>query len=179
LRSACVDTGPSGDINQGQVLADIVPQTASEAPMQSVPIITQPPIHKSVAGVAAAERASPKFTLHFTEDHHAFYINDQKFAVDAKPMTVVHIGTYQHWRVVNDSHEMHPFHIHQLHFLTYAQDGRAVPNPVWRDTVNVPQDSTVDVVMDFTDPVIHGMSVFHCHILSHEDKGMMAKVLLK
>jgi FtsP/CotA-like multicopper oxidase with cupredoxin domain len=50
---------------------------------------------------------------------------------------------------------------------------------VWRDTVNVPQDSTVDVVMDFTDPVIHGMSVFHCHILSHEDKGMMAKVLLK
>jgi FtsP/CotA-like multicopper oxidase with cupredoxin domain len=31
--------------------------------------------------------------------------------------------------------------------------------------------------MDFTDPIIAGMSVFHCHLLKHEDKGMMAKIL--
>jgi FtsP/CotA-like multicopper oxidase with cupredoxin domain len=47
------------------------------------------------------------------------------------------------------------------------------------DTVNVPYGGTVDVVMDFTDPVIKGMSVFHCHLLNHEDKGMMAKVLFE
>ncbi len=179
LRSACVNTGPDGDINAGQVLADIVPGTSSGAPMQSVPVMTQPPVHKSIAGVAAAERTAPKFTVRFTEGHHRFYINDKLFSVDAKPMTVVHIGSYQHWRVANETHEIHPFHIHQLHFLTYAQDGRAIPNPVWLDTVNVPEKSTVDLVMDFTDPVIRGMAVFHCHILTHEDKGMMAKVLFK
>ena len=35
------------------------------------------------------------------------------------------------------------------------------------------------MILDFTDPVIKGMSVFHCHLLNHEDKGMMAKILLK
>jgi len=43
----------------------------------------------------------------------------------------------------------------------------------------VPYGGTVDVVMDFTDPVIRGMSVFHCHLLNHADKGMMAKILFE
>jgi FtsP/CotA-like multicopper oxidase with cupredoxin domain len=34
-------------------------------------------------------------------------------------------------------------------------------------------------MMDFTDPIIRGLSLFHCHLLSHEDKGMMAKILFK
>ncbi len=56
-----------------------------------------------------------------------------------------------------------------------------VPDPpeVWLDTVNVPHGGSVDVIMDFTDPVIRGMSVFHCHLLNHEDKGMMAKILFE
>jgi len=33
--------------------------------------------------------------------------------------------------------------------------------------------------MDFTDPIIRGISVFHCHLLKHEDKGMMAKILFQ
>jgi FtsP/CotA-like multicopper oxidase with cupredoxin domain len=45
--------------------------------------------------------------------------------------------------------------------------------------VNVPYGGTVDVVMDFTNLVIKGMSFFHCHLLNHEDKGMMAKVLFE
>jgi len=179
LRTACVDTGPSGDINQGQVLADVVPATASDAPMPTVPVSSQPPVYKVATGIAAAERAAPQFTVNFGEDEHGFYINGQKFSMDAKPMTTVQIGSYQHWRIVNKAHEVHPFHIHQLHFLTFAQDGRAIADPVWLDTVNVPAQSTVEAVMDFTDPVIRGMAVFHCHILNHEDKGMMAKVLFR
>ena len=54
-----------------------------------------------------------------------------------------------------------------------------IADPVWLDTVNVPYGGSVDVIMDFTDPVIRGMSVFHCHLLNHEDKGMMAKVLFE
>ncbi len=94
-------------------------------------------------------------------------------------MTTVPVGSYQHWRIVNKTHEVHPFHIHQAHFLTFKENGRAVSDPVWLDTVNVHQQSTVDVAIDFTDPIIRGMAVFHCHILNHEDKGMMAKVLFR
>jgi suppressor of ftsI len=179
LRTRCVDTGPAGDINQAQVLADIVSRTASDTPMQTVPVSSQPPVYKSVVGLAAAERARPQFVVRFSEGNHRFYINGRIFSMDAKPMTTVHVGTYQHWRIVNEAKEMHPFHIHQAHFLTFAQNRIAVRNPVWLDTVNVPAASNVDVAIDFTNPVIRGMAVFHCHILNHEDKGMMAKVLFR
>ena len=43
----------------------------------------------------------------------------------------------------------------------------------------VPYGGIVNLVTDFTDPAICGMSVFHCHLLSHEDKGMMAKLLFE
>jgi suppressor of ftsI len=179
LRTRCVNTGPDGDINQAGVLADVVPATESRTTMRTVPVSSQPPVYKSDTGVSAAEAKPPQFVVRFTEGHHRFYINGKLFSPNARPMVTVHIGTYEHWRVVNATHEMHPFHIHQLHFLTFAQGGHAIAHPIWLDTMNVPQQSTIDAVMDFTNPVIRGMSVFHCHILSHEDKGMMAKVLIK
>ena len=94
-------------------------------------------------------------------------------------MTRVHVGTYQHWRIVNKTHEVHPFHIHQIHFLFYATNDQTEQQSEWLDTVNVPAEGSVDLIMDFTDPVIRGISVFHCHLLSHEDKGMMAKILFE
>jgi len=89
------------------------------------------------------------------------------------------VGTFQHWRIVNATGELHPMHIHQVHFLAFAKNDQPMAEPVWLDTANVPYGGTVDVVMDFTDPVIKGMSVFHCRLLNHEDKGMMAKVLFE
>lgn len=64
-------------------------------------------------------------------------------------------------------------------YARYAENGKPIANPVWLDTVTVAYGETVDVVMDFTNPVIKGMSVFHCHLLNHEDKGMMAKILFE
>jgi len=66
-----------------------------------------------------------------------------------------------------------------VQFLAYAENGARVTTPSWLDTVNVPYGGSVDLIMDFTDPVIRGMSVFHCHLLNHEDKGMMAKILFQ
>jgi FtsP/CotA-like multicopper oxidase with cupredoxin domain len=94
-------------------------------------------------------------------------------------VTTVSIGAFHHWRVTNQTKEVHPFHIHQVHFLVYAQNGVRLKRPEWLDTVNVPVEGNVDLMMDFTDPIIRGMSLFHCHLLSHEDKGMMAKILFK
>jgi suppressor of ftsI len=132
------------------------------------------PVH-----VEALKKAEPDFTVTFTEDKNGFYINDRKYAPDASPITTVRVGTYQHWRIVNRTAELHPFHIHQVHFLAYAENGVPFASPAWLDTVNVPYGGTVDVIVDFTNPIIKGIAVFHCHLLNHEDKGMMAKILFK
>ena len=183
LRTLCVDTGPAGDPNPEMVLADLVSPGTIETDVASRPaqehaINGRPAIYKPI-DIEPLKKTAADFIVTFTEDKNGFYINGQKFSPDASPMTSARVGTYQHWRIVNNSAELHPFHIHQVHFLAYAQNGAPLPMPAWLDTVNVPYGGSVDVILDFTDPVIRGMSVFHCHLLNHEDKGMMAKILFK
>ena len=177
LLTRCVDTGPQGDPNPAMVLADALPGPAF-SPSVGIAVAGQPPAYKTI-DLVAEENAPPRFVATFTEDKNGFYINGEKFAADAPPMVRIKIGSYQHWRIVNATEELHPMHIHQTHFLAYSENGRMIPNPVWLDTVNVPYGGFVDVIMDFTNPVIKGMSVFHCHLLNHEDKGMMAKILFE
>jgi suppressor of ftsI len=179
LRTRCFDTGADGDSNPAMILADIVsarpPNLKTRSGLGGAPVyITFPP--KVLKQVEASE---PQFVVNFTEDKHGFYINGQKFEMNAGPMLTVDIGALHHWRVLNPTREVHPFHIHQVHFLVYAVDNKPVKDPVWLDTVNVSYGSSVDLVMDFTDPIIRGMSLFHCHLLKHEDKGMMAKILFR
>ncbi|MCU1272213.1 MAG: multicopper oxidase type 2 [Acidobacteriaceae bacterium] len=183
LRTLCVDTGPDGDPNPEMVLADVVPPTSdratsNRAPEQAHAVDHRRPAYKPI-DVEPLKKVAPDFTVTFTEDKNGFYINGRKFAADAPPMTTARIGTYQHWRIVNQSRELHPFHIHQIHFLAYAENGVPIAHPAWLDTVNVPVRGSVDVILDLTNPVIKGMAVFHCHLLNHEDKGMMAKILFK
>ena len=151
---------------------------ANAKPRQMHAIGARPPLYKPL-DVERLKKTAPDFTVMFTEDKNSFYINGRKFAPEASPMTSVRVGTYQHWRIFNTTAELHPFHIHQVHFLAYAENGVPIPHPAWLDTVNVPYRGSVDVILDFTNPVIKGMSVFHCHLLNHEDKGMMAKILFK
>jgi suppressor of ftsI len=183
LRTRCVDTGSAGDPNPEMVLADLVPPSSGPPSLnvsreQGHAIDNRPPVYKPI-DIKPLQVTAPKFIVNFTEDKNGFYINGRKFSADASPMTSARVGTYQHWRIVNQTDELHPFHIHQVHFLAYAQNGVSLPHPAWLDTVNVPYRGSVDVILDFTNPVIMGMSVFHCHLLSHEDKGMMAKILFK
>ncbi len=63
------------------------------------------------------------------------------------------------------------------HHVAYAENDKPIADPLWLDTVIVPYGGSVDVIMDFTNSVIRRMSVFHCHLLNHEDTGMMAKIL--
>ncbi len=177
LHTRCVDTGADGDPNPAMVLADLVPRTA-KAPVHPLVKDTGRPVYKDISQkiLLPVEQSEPHFTAVFTEDKHGFYINNQKFMMHDPPMVTEQVGFYRHWRVVNNTNEVHPFHIHQVHFLVYQNNGKPLSPPVWLDTVNVAPHGSIDVVMDFTDPIIRGMSVFHCHLLNHEDKGMMAKV---
>jgi suppressor of ftsI len=178
LRSLCVNTGPDGDWNPGMVLADTAPHSPPDPALYAVASGYIAPAPKTV-NLTSYEQTTPDFVATFTEDKNGFYINGEKYRPTSGPMTTARVGTYQHWRIVNDTLEVHPMHIHQVHFLVYSVNGRLLESPLWLDTVNVPVGGYVDVIMDFTNPVIRGMSVFHCHLLNHEDKGMMAKILFK
>jgi suppressor of ftsI len=179
LRTLCFDTGPDGDSNPAMVLADIVSTKPSS--FKARPALRGSPVYATFPPetMKRVETSEPQFVVNFTEDKQGFYINGQKFEMNSGPMLTVDVGSLQHWRVLNPTREVHPFHIHQVHFLVYAVDNKSVKDPLWVDTVNVSYGSSVDLVMDFTDPIIRGMSLFHCHLLSHEDKGMMAKILFR
>jgi len=176
LRTRCVDTG-QGDPTSAMILADIVSgRGGTSAPR--VPIDLRPAAYH-VVDLAAVKAAEPQFVMVFSEDKNGFSINGRKFTPDAEPMVRATVGEYQRWRVVNATREFHPMHIHQVHFLAFLENGRALPEEESLDTINVPAGGSVDVIMDFTDGVIRGTSVFHCHLLNHEDKGMMAKILFQ
>jgi suppressor of ftsI len=173
LTTRAVDTGPDGDPNPQATLADVVLMPNAHARAMPEP---RNPFRPKRAIPLAARRAAAEpahARIVFTEDDHGFYIDGRRFSMADPPLDTVIVGTFVHWRIVNATHEIHPFHIHQVHFLTLG------PHPTWRDTVTIPHDDSLDVVLDATAPVIRGLSVFHCHMLRHEDKGMMAKVLFK
>ncbi|HXJ42657.1 MAG TPA: multicopper oxidase family protein [Bryobacteraceae bacterium] len=181
LRTRCFDTGPDGDPNPPMVLADLVDVKTKVSASRTFPVSVQKPgfVALPTRTLAVLEKRAPEFTVTFTEDKHGFYINGKQYSPADAPMARVRTGGYHHWRVVNKTREVHPFHIHQVHFLVYATNDQPAAEPGWLDTVNVPVEGSVDLIMDFTDPIIRGLSLFHCHLLSHEDKGMMAKILFE
>src|SRR6267154_5405912 len=145
LRTLCVDAGPAGDPHPEMVLADLVEPSSGRASSDPAPnhehvLVDRPPSYKPI-DVESMKKTPPDFVVTFTEDKNGFYINGRKFAPDANPMTSVRVGTYQHWRIVNNTGELHPFHIHQAHFLAYAENGVPLEQPAWLDTVNVPYHS--------------------------------------
>ena len=100
-----------------------------------------------------------------------------------QPNIVVKHGDVEDWIIENRSSELHAFHIHQLHFILVGFNGMSVNEPFLRDTVNVPyyngralQYPSVRLRMDFRDPNAVGTLVYHCHLLEHEDGGMMGTV---
>jgi FtsP/CotA-like multicopper oxidase with cupredoxin domain len=96
--------------------------------------------------------------------------------MSAPPSIVSRAGTVEDWTIVNKTDEVHDFHIHQIHFAAERIDGKPIAHPVWQDTIVVRPHRSVVLLMDFRDPVIRGTFLYHCHILDHEDQGMMAKI---
>jgi FtsP/CotA-like multicopper oxidase with cupredoxin domain len=113
------------------------------------------------------------------------------FDPNAAPAIVATQGTVEEWTVENRTPENHAFHIHQIHFLVESQKNFEINgsqqapaiNGQYLDTVQVPfwdqnpnhPFPSVKLRLDFRGPDI-GDFVFHCHVLSHEDAGMMAIV---
>jgi len=109
-----------------------------------------------------------------------FLINNNTYEELAVP-AVVGLETAEEWHIqVLGAHhggtEGHPFHVHVNHFEVISVNGQPAPKSPIADTVWVPLQSTVVIRSKFKQ--FTGKSVFHCHILPHEDTGMMVNFLI-
>ena len=99
-----------------------------------------------------------------------FLLNGQSFdpnRVDIRTQ----LGQVEDWEIVNGGMTAHPFHIHVNNFQVIERNGQPEPFRAWKDTVNLNPGDMVRLRTRYED--FAGKTVFHCHILGHEDTGMM------
>ncbi|WP_120522116.1 multicopper oxidase family protein [Arthrobacter celericrescens] len=102
-----------------------------------------------------------------------FTINGRRFDATRTDTTAA-AGSVEEWTLSNASPMDHPFHLH-VWPMQLVEEGGLVPDAVlYREVVNVPAGGQVRVRVAFTD--FTGKSVYHCHILDHEDLGMMGVI---
>ncbi len=164
-----------GMMGQQTVTLMTVTYKGKQSPAQSVPS-TINPFARRLDPNALPIAARRTLTLSMGQGNG--YINGIDFD-SGNPYTIMsEVGTYEIWTIVNQSGMDHPFHQHvnsaQVIKVTGGDSGYAslyTSIPAWKDVVLVPKSGSVEIlvpVMDFT-----GMAMFHCHILEHEDIGMM------
>ena len=192
-----VETGPVGDFDPQRPLATLTNPKSTDATAQLVmPAASGTPGPQRFEGLADAKPTTQR-TLYFSEeviDTHdpIFWLNTEFFITvvgatpeifnpDNPPAITTTQGAVEDWTIENTTQEVHEFHMHQIHFMLLAINGVPVPKEQQQlhDMVQVPYWSgsgpypSVTVRMDFRGPDI-GDFVYHCHILAHEDGGMMA-----
>ncbi len=168
-------TGPVGDMFPPQVLAtvDAASDPGRPAPLPLGELVIDAPGQKPIDG----DRIDAKRLVSFSEDPITglFFINHQTFDPERIDLKVP-LGSIEEWTIRNASEELHVFHIHQVPFQVLSINGRPVPFQGLQDTIDVPIHGEAKIRIAFTDPIIVGRFMYHCHILEHEDKGMMAQI---
>lgn len=197
LVTRTVDTGPGGENDTNRALAKIIPAADAPEPRSKLEAAPQPlpsPEKKWLGYVEPVRVRHLYFSEKLTDPNDPtsaveFYLTEEgqtpkMFDMNAtEPDLVAQQGTVEDWIIENRSRELHAFHIHQLHFLLLEYMGRRVNENFVRDTVNVPYYDgrlltypSIRIRVDFRDPNIVGTFPYHCHLLEHEDKGMMGTI---
>ena len=190
------DTGPGGDYNPFWTLANVIASDDAPEPPTRLPLASSQLEVKRFAGLSSL-KPTKKRKLYFSEvsnspgnvTHFFITVDGQTprlYDPDEPPAIVTRQGAVEDWIIENRTTEVHAFHIHQLHFLELEKNGKPLNDPTLRDTVEVPywdgkspHYPTIKIRMDFRDPETVGTFLYHCHILDHEDGGMMAKIKVK
>ena len=123
------------------------------------------------------------FAFSVNPEKTAFLINDQVFDENRTDVTVK-LGDTEEWTILNKDSQYHDFHIHQTGFLVTEVNGAPADFDGLRDTFSVPPErdekpGEAKLIIPFTNPEIVGRFVFHCHVVKHEDKGMMMTIEVK
>ncbi|MDE5072451.1 MAG: multicopper oxidase family protein, partial [Trichodesmium sp. St5_bin8] len=106
----------------------------------------------------------------------AFLFNGQPYQPE-RIDTQVQLNTVEDWELINTGIMDHPFHIHSNAFQVLSRNGKPEPYRAWKDVVLVRQGETVLIRMPLQD--FAGKTVYHCHILDHEDLGMIGNLEIK
>ncbi len=186
LQTLCYNTGPNGDPDPYILLGRLkAPKGARSGDFSARPLTVGAPLPANAYTTTLPPPAVKRLVVFSEDAKPRFFINGKSFAMRSPPMFVVRSGTVEEWRVENVTQEIHDFHIHQIHFVVESVNGKKVAHPYWSDTFVLPHregtgrhsvPGEVVMLMDFRDPVVRGEFLFHCHILDHEDQGMMAKI---
>jgi suppressor of ftsI len=168
LRTLPYSTGPAGDDYPERRLATV---RVAGAPAADVPW------PRSMGPLPRLERDRVRRVRHLTFSENAagtvFLINGRQF--DATRIDeVVKLGTTEEWVIRNVSREQHPFHIHVNDFQLMSINGKPYRARSLQDTVPLPVGGEVRIRMRFRNFL--GVYAYHCHILAHEDGGMMGLV---
>jgi FtsP/CotA-like multicopper oxidase with cupredoxin domain len=197
LVTRSVDTGPGGENDPNRALATITASAGAPEPRSKLAASPEPLSPTRVpwlGNVAPVRTRRLYFSEKLTDPNNPNSATEFYITVDGQkpapfdpqsglPDIIAKQGTVEDWIVENRSNELHAFHIHQLHFLLLDYLGKPVSEPFLRDTVNVPyyKDNmmvypSVRLRMDFRDPNTVGTFLYHCHLLEHEDGGMMGLI---
>ena len=175
-----------------QVAAKMVAQAAEPVGSRDVfsGLMSRVVDHKRI--IAFAEYPRPG-----SSDATDFYIVERKpnavlkpYIMGDPPIITVPAGTTEEWTVENWTNELHAFHIHQVHFRVLEIDGKRLDDPPLLDTVTVPFATASGyryrdegpvrpgrvVIKLFFPPTLAGDIPVHCHLVDHEDNGMMGVV---
>ena len=195
-----INNGPQGDCDPTRPIFNIAlsnTDTFASAPDDYVGAYTGLTISDQRFGGLSSQPVSATRTFQFSEIQPTqFFITQVSagqqptlFDNNNPPAVVTTQGSVEKWILQNIAGENHEFHQHQVHFLVQSQDNfeangstqapaitgqfaDMIEVPFWSGKKNVPFPQ-VQLLMDFRGMDI-GDFVYHCHILSHEDLGMMA-----
>src|SRR5271170_1522086 len=192
-----VDTGQGGENDPNRALLSVIGDITAPEPgsrLASAPAPLPRPALPWLGDVAPVRVRKLYFSEKLSDPNNPNSATEFYITVDGQtpaafdpssdvPNIVAKQGDVEDWIIENRSTELHAFHIHQIHFLLMDWSGIPVDEPFLRDTINVPfyngralQYPSVRVRMDFRDPNTVGTFVYHCHLLEHEDGGMMGLI---
>lgn len=168
LQSLAYDRGHSAGSNE--------PANLLHLRYSSQPGISTPALPATLATIPALAGASASRTIRLGESmgmgSTTFTINGQSYP--NVPLISSKRLREETWDIVNESPMDHPFHLHGFFFQVVTVGSKPVGHAGWRDTVNVPSNTTVriKVLLDG----FPGRWMYHCHILGHAEGGMMAEL---
>ena len=145
-----------------------------ESPVESLPLPTK------LASISVLPE--PETVRSFELNHGMSPAMGMAFLINGEPYngerlhTQVQLDTVEYWEITNTGVMDHPFHIHVDSFQVISRNGQPESLPAWRDTVLVRRGETVRIRIPFRD--FAGKTVYHCHILDHEDLGMMGNLMI-
>ncbi len=198
-----INTGPQGDCDPTRPIFDIRLVSDDDVALESWDSHVGAFTHLSTShqrfGGTSSRTPSTTRTFQFSEIQPSqFFITQVSagqqpivFDNNNPPAVITTQGAVEQWNIQNIAGENHEFHMHQIHFKVLSQDNFEVNGaqqapaingqfldmievPFWNGKSNVPFPQ-VELLMDFRGMDI-GTFVYHCHILSHEDLGMMATI---